>query len=77
MCMVSNGWMWLHDNWSKRHTNKTLYFRSLVALNVFLIVAGIFIMVAGSVAAGKAIQDGYASGTITSSFSCADNSGST
>jgi hypothetical protein len=37
MCMVSNGWMWLHDNW-ERKVDKSLYYKPLVALNVFLIV---------------------------------------
>lgn len=75
--MVSNGWMWLHDNYGKRHTNKSLYFRSLIVLNVFLIVAGVFIIITGTWAAVVSIRDSYATGAITSPFSCADNSGST
>lgn len=73
----SLGWMWLHDNLAKRHTNKTLYFRSLILLNVFLVVSGIFIMITGTWAAAVSIKDSYATGNISSPFSCADNSGST
>ncbi|WWD21798.1 hypothetical protein CI109_106286 [Kwoniella shandongensis] len=76
MCMVSNGWMWLHDNLHRRHTDKSLYFKALVALNVFLIVAGAFIMVTGTWAAAVSIRHSYATGNISSPFSCADNSNS-
>ncbi|KAK4689052.1 hypothetical protein P7C73_g1057, partial [Tremellales sp. Uapishka_1] len=76
MCMVSNGWMWLHDNWSRRKEDKSLYYRSLVALNVFLIVAGVFIMITGTWSAAVSIRDSYATGSISRPFSCADNSNS-
>ncbi|WVQ81555.1 hypothetical protein IAT38_003679 [Cryptococcus sp. DSM 104549] len=76
MCMVSNGWMWLHDNWHRRKEDKSLYFKALVALNVFLIVAGVFIIVTGTWAAAVSIKNSYAEGTISSPFSCADNSAS-
>ena len=76
MCMTSNGWMWLHDNWRFRKTNKSMYYRALVALNVFLILAGLFIMVTGTWAAAVSIKRSYATGAISSPFSCADNSGS-
>jgi hypothetical protein len=77
MCMTSNGWMWLHDNWRFRKTKKSLYFKSLVVLNIFLIVAGLFIMVTGTWAAAVSIKNSYATGNISSPFSCADNSNST
>lgn len=77
MCMVSNGWMWLHDNWERRKVDKSLYYKSLVALNVFLILAGVFIMITGTWSAAVSIRDSYAEGSISSPFSCADNSAST
>lgn len=76
MCMTSNGWMWLHDNWRFRREDKSLYYKALVALNVFLIISGLFIMVTGTWAAAVAIKRSYATGAISSPFSCADNSGS-
>jgi hypothetical protein len=77
MCMVSNGWMWLHDNWERRKIHKSLYYKSLVVLNVFLIVSGVFIMITGTWSAAVSIRDSYATGSISSPFSCADNSAST
>jgi len=53
-----------------------MYYRALVALNVFLILAGLFIMVTGTWAAAVSIKRSYATGAISSPFSCADNSGS-
>jgi hypothetical protein len=76
MCMVSNGWMWLFDNLHRRKTDKSLYFKCLVALNVFLIVAGGFIMITGTWAAAVSIRNSYATGSISRPFSCADNSNS-
>ncbi|GFZ50383.1 hypothetical protein JCM24511_08140 [Saitozyma sp. JCM 24511] len=77
MCMVSNGWMWLHDNWERRKIHKSLYYKSLVVLNVFLIVSGVFIMITGTWSAAVSIRDSYATGSISSPFSCTDNSAST
>jgi hypothetical protein len=74
--MTSNGWMWLHDNLHRRKTDKTLYFRSLVALNFFLIIGGMFITITGTWAAVVGIRHSYATGAISSPFSCADNSNS-
>jgi hypothetical protein len=74
---VACGWMHLFDNLHRRHTDKSLYFRSLLALDAFLIVGGLFIMVTGTWAAALSIRDSYATGNINSPFSCADNSGST
>jgi hypothetical protein len=69
--------MWVFDYGARRKTDKSLYYRSLFALNVFLIVGGMFIMVTGTWAAALSIKDSYATGNINSPFSCADNSGST
>jgi hypothetical protein len=76
MCMVTCGWMWLHDNAARRKTDKSMYYRALVALNLFLVVSGIFIMITGTWAAAVSIKRSYATGAISSPFSCADNSNS-
>jgi len=67
--------MWLHDNWARRHTDKSMNFRLLAALNWFLIVFGMFCMGGGCAAGIKSIIDSYATGAISQPFSCADNSG--
>lgn len=77
MCMTSNGWMWLHDNWRHRRSDRSIKFKLLVLLNAFLIVAGLFIMVTGTWAAAVSIRRSYSTGAVTSPFSCADNSAST
>lgn len=56
MCTVTMGWMWLHDNYKYRKTDKSLYFKSLIFLNVFLIAAGVFIMITGTWSAVVAIK---------------------
>jgi hypothetical protein len=75
--MTSNGWMWLHDNWRHRRSDRSIKFKLLVLLNAFLIVAGLFIMVTGTWAAAVSIRRSYSTGLVTSPFSCADNSAST
>lgn len=76
MCMTTNGWMWLHDNLPRRHTDKSFYYRLLVVFNSFLIVAGIFVTISGTWSAVMDIRSSYKTGSITSPFSCADNSNS-
>lgn len=39
--------MWMYDHWEERKVNKSFKYRLLFAFNVFQIVAGTFIMVAG------------------------------
>jgi hypothetical protein len=41
------GFMWMYDHWDERKVNKSWKYRLLFAFNVFQIVGGIFIMVAG------------------------------
>ncbi|KGB76014.3 neutral amino acid transporter [Cryptococcus deuterogattii R265] len=71
---ISSGWMWLYDNWRHRKTDTSFRFRFLVAFNVFLVLAGIFIVITGTWATAVSISDSYKNGTISSPFSCADNS---
>ncbi|GHJ84929.1 hypothetical protein NliqN6_1331 [Naganishia liquefaciens] len=77
MCMIACGWMHFFDNWHRRHTDKSLHYRATIAPDIFLIVSGCFIVVTGTWAAALSIRDSYATGSINSPFSCADNSGST
>ncbi|WVO15296.1 hypothetical protein L204_102952 [Cryptococcus depauperatus] len=74
LCLVTVGWMWFYDNWNKRKTDKSLYYKLLVALNAFVIVSGIFIIVAGTWAAATSISNAYKNGAISSPFSCVNNS---
>ena len=69
--------MHFFDNWHRRHTDKSLHYRATIALDIFLIVSGCFIVITGTWAAALSIRDSYATGNINSPFSCADNSGST
>lgn len=66
--------MWLYDNWRHRKTDTSLRFRSLVVFNVLLVLVGIFIVITGTWATAVSINDSYKNGTISSPFSCADNS---
>ncbi|WWC62344.1 uncharacterized protein I303_104940 [Kwoniella dejecticola CBS 10117] len=76
MCMIACGWMWLHDNLPRRRSDKSLYYRILVVLNVAIVIAGFFIVITGTWSAVVSIRNSYSTGLITSPFSCADNSNS-
>jgi hypothetical protein len=39
--------MWMYDHWDERKVNKSWKYRLLFAFNVFQIIGGTFIMVAG------------------------------
>ncbi|SCV67244.1 BQ2448_5890 [Microbotryum intermedium] len=71
--MIVIGAMWLYDNFERRHIDSSWRFRALVTWNVYLIAAGIFVLIAGSYASIKSIIDEYAGKALTV-FSCADNS---
>jgi MFS family permease len=47
LCLQMPSCMWLYDRWGQRKTNKSWKFRLLVAWNVFQIIGGTLIMVAG------------------------------
>ncbi|KAI5478377.1 hypothetical protein MNV49_005126 [Pseudohyphozyma bogoriensis] len=72
--IVVMGMMWLYDNGSERSTNKTLVYRLLFAWNVFIIVAGTFLMVSGTYGSIVGLISDTAAGATTQPFSCADNS---
>ncbi|KAJ9093042.1 hypothetical protein QFC21_006533 [Naganishia friedmannii] len=70
------GFMWFYDHWEERRTNKTWKYRALVAWNVFQIVAGSLIMVAGTWGSVIEIRDAYNANGGTKPFACDDNSNS-
>lgn len=47
LCLQLPSCMWLYDRWDQRKTNKSWKFRLFVAWNIFQIIAGTLIMVAG------------------------------
>lgn len=47
LCLQLPSCMWLYDRWGQRKTNKSWKFRLLVAWNIFQIIGGTLIMVAG------------------------------
>ncbi|KAG9679051.1 amino acid transporter, partial [Aureobasidium melanogenum] len=67
------GCMWLYDNW---HGERTRKWTLMVAWCIFVIVSGMFLMVAGTYGSVVSIIDSYNSDGGTSAWSCADNSGS-
>lgn len=67
------GWLWCHDHGHFRKGNVwqiTAYY-----LHVLMIAFGAFMTIGGTYSVIQEIIDAYASGTIGSAFSCADNSG--
>lgn len=71
------GCMWLYDNWSRGKVSPTLGWRLMVCWSVFVILAGSFLMVAGTYGSLVGIIDSYRAVGGTAAWSCADNSGST
>ncbi|WVW84350.1 hypothetical protein I302_106384 [Kwoniella bestiolae CBS 10118] len=74
LSMQLMGGMWLYDNWQHRQTKKTITYKFLLGFNIFVIVIGTFLMIAGTygsivgiIASSKASGGG-------SPWSCADNS---
>ncbi|GAA5824526.1 hypothetical protein JCM11251_000459 [Rhodosporidiobolus azoricus] len=67
--------MWFYDNWKKRNGAPGWKFWFMVGFNVFIVVAGFFILVGGTYGSVISIRDDYAESG-GRPFSCADNSGS-
>lgn len=68
------GWLWIHDHadyWKGNWLRKILY-----GLHMILIMIGLFLTVGGTYGVIVQIMDAYRDGTISSAFSCADNSNS-
>ncbi|CAD0105777.1 unnamed protein product [Aureobasidium uvarum] len=67
------GCMWLYDNW---RGERTRIWYLMVGWCVFVIVSGMFLMIAGTYGSIVSIIDSYTVDGGTSAWSCADNSGS-
>lgn len=68
------GWLWVYDHAS--YYKGTVWQKTLYLLHVILISLSIFLTVGGTYGVIVQIMDAYADGTISSAFSCADNSNS-
>lgn len=70
------GCMWLYDNWASGREKPTLRWYLMVGWCVFVIVAGTFLMGAGTYGSIMSIIDAYSAEGGSSAWSCADNSNS-
>ncbi|KAE8154133.1 transmembrane amino acid transporter protein-domain-containing protein [Aspergillus avenaceus] len=72
------GCMWLYDNWTKGKNNvrKSSKWVFMVCWSSFVILAGCFLMVAGTYGSVVSIIDGYKADGGSAAWSCADNSNS-
>ncbi|KAL4891390.1 transmembrane amino acid transporter protein-domain-containing protein [Aspergillus ambiguus] len=71
------GCMWLYDNWSRGRTDRSLKWTLMVCWSIFVIVAGMFLMVAGTYGSIVSIISSYKESGGSAAWSCADNSNST
>ncbi|CAG8204200.1 unnamed protein product [Penicillium olsonii] len=76
MCFQPLGCMWLYDNWAKGKTQRTARWVLMVCWSAFVVLVGMFLMVAGTYGAVIGIIDSYHAEGGSSAWSCADNSNS-
>lgn len=57
---MKQGGMWLYDNWARRHSDKSLSYRLLVAWNMAIIVVGTFLMISGVSLTAAVVFDSFA-----------------
>lgn len=76
MSLQPMGCMWFYDNWSSGKKNPTLKWYLQAAWAAFIIVAGCFLMVAGTYGAVMGIIDANKASGGSQAWSCADNSNS-
>ncbi|KAJ9112090.1 hypothetical protein QFC22_006390 [Naganishia vaughanmartiniae] len=76
LCLILPSFMWFYDKWAERRTNKSWSYRLVFAWNVFQIIAGTFIMVAGTWGSVIEIRDAYHANGGQKPFGCDDNSNS-
>jgi len=69
------GWLWVysHGEYLKKGN---LWRQTIYGLHILLILLGLFMTVGGTYGVIVQINNAYADGSISSAFSCADNSGS-
>jgi amino acid transporter len=77
ICLIPFGYMWLFDNWATDRKERNLRWWLMASWGVFVIVVGIFLMVAGTYGAVIGLIKDYSGDGGASSWSCADNSNST
>jgi hypothetical protein len=68
------GWLWIHDH--ADYYKGKLWQKVMYGLHIILIGISIFLTVGGTYGVIVQIMDAYEDGTISSAFSCADNSNS-
>jgi hypothetical protein len=68
---------WLVSNLQRKEGRTTIGYKLNYLLACFMVLAGLFILVAGFYASVISIKDAFSSGEVGSPFSCVDNSGST
>lgn len=78
-CIQLEAGMWIYLQWPayKKPELRTRFFWFGIAVNAFLILAGMFITVGGLYGSVLEIKDDFATGSVGSPWSCADNSAST
>ncbi|KAJ5716102.1 hypothetical protein N7493_008013 [Penicillium malachiteum] len=74
MCFQPMAGMWLYDNWGR--AKRDWKWKAMVAWCGFVIVAGTFLMIAGTYGSVIAIIDDYKASGGSAAWSCADNSSS-
>ncbi|KAJ5923744.1 hypothetical protein N7454_008989 [Penicillium verhagenii] len=74
MCFQPMAGMWLYDNWSR--PNRGWKWTAMVCWCGFVIVAGTFLMIAGTYGSVISIIDDYKASGGSAAWSCADNSSS-
>lgn len=77
MCFQPMGMMWLYDNWSIGRVDRSPKWIMLVCWSIFVIVAGSYLVVAGTYGSVISIKEAYEQSGGSAAWSCADNSHST
>jgi hypothetical protein len=68
------GWLWLYGH--GEYLKGGLWRQMIYGLHILLVLLGVFMTVGGTYGVIVQINEAYADGSISSAFSCADNSGS-
>ncbi|KAJ1709123.1 amino acid transporter [Aspergillus flavus] len=71
-----SGCMWLYDNWNRGREQRSHKWTLGVCWNVFVVVCGTFLMVAGTYGSVVGIIDSFRTNGGSGVWSCADNSNS-
>lgn len=77
ICLIPFGYMWLYDNWTRDRNERNLRWWLMAAWSVFVIVVGVFLMVAGTYGSVIGLIKDYEGDGAAASWSCKDNSNST